>query len=142
MAKHQLDRPDVHVLRQEAARALLTQVAPVQVDLPQLAAIDACAGFARFVSCPLAIRSNDSQAVLKLATNSPAGDPNTYAFGPRDARRFRMLLFASLLFDATALTIPSSSKRNTEMAEASIHRAESEASPAAVASGRAPKLGG
>ena len=47
-----------------------------------------------------------------------------------------------LKFGATALTIPSSSKRNTEMAEASIHRAESEASPAAVASGRAPKLGG
>ena len=27
--------------------------------------------------------------VLKLATNSPAGDPKTYAFGPRDARRLR-----------------------------------------------------
>ena len=34
------------------------------------------------MSCPLAIRSTDSQAVLKSATNSPAGDPSTYAFGP------------------------------------------------------------
>jgi hypothetical protein len=43
MAEHQLDRADVHVLREEATRALVTQVVPVQVDLPQLGAIDACA---------------------------------------------------------------------------------------------------
>jgi hypothetical protein len=45
VAEHQLNRPDVHVLRQKATRALVTQVVPVQIDLPQLGAIDACAGF-------------------------------------------------------------------------------------------------
>jgi hypothetical protein len=47
---------------------------------------------------------------------------------------------AGLPFDDLALTMPSSSKRNTEMAEASIHRAESETSPATLAPVRAPKL--
>ena len=45
MAEHQLNRADVHVLRQEATRALVTQVVPVQVDLLELDAIDACTGF-------------------------------------------------------------------------------------------------
>jgi len=45
MPEHQLNRADVHVLRQETTRALVTQVVPVQVDLPQLGAIDACPGF-------------------------------------------------------------------------------------------------
>jgi hypothetical protein len=45
MAEHQLNRTDVHVLRQEATRALVTEVVPMQVDLPQLGAIDACTGF-------------------------------------------------------------------------------------------------
>ena len=40
MAQHQLNRPDVHVLRQEATGALVTEVVPVQVDLPKLGAID------------------------------------------------------------------------------------------------------
>jgi hypothetical protein len=35
-------------------------------------------------------RSRDSHAVLKLATNSPAGEPNTNALGPRVARRLRI----------------------------------------------------
>ena len=42
MAEHQLNRADVHVLRQEATRALVTEVVPVQVDLPELRAIDPC----------------------------------------------------------------------------------------------------
>ena len=41
MAEHQLNRADVHVLRQEATRALVTEVVPVQVDLPELGPIDA-----------------------------------------------------------------------------------------------------
>jgi hypothetical protein len=44
-------------------------------------------GFARFVLWPFATSKSDSQAVLKLATNSPAGEPNTYELGPRAARR-------------------------------------------------------
>jgi hypothetical protein len=45
MAEHQLNRPDVHVLCQEATRALVTEVVPVQVDLPQFGAVDARTGF-------------------------------------------------------------------------------------------------
>jgi hypothetical protein len=41
MTQHQLNRADVYVLRQEATSAFVTQVVPVQVDLPQLGAIDA-----------------------------------------------------------------------------------------------------
>lgn len=41
MAEHQLNRADVHVLRQEATRALMTQVVPVQINLVELGAIDA-----------------------------------------------------------------------------------------------------
>jgi len=78
MAEHQLDRPDVHVLCQEATRALVTEVVPMQVDLPQLGAIDACTGSRALRLVPVGDQSNDSQAVLKM-----------YAFGPRDARRFK-----------------------------------------------------
>jgi hypothetical protein len=89
MAEHQPNRADVYVLRQEATRAFVTQVVPVQVDLPQLGAIDAGTWLGALRVVAIAIRSSDSQAVLKLATNSPAGDPKTCAFGPRDARRLR-----------------------------------------------------
>jgi hypothetical protein len=37
MAEHQLNRADVHVLRQEATRAFVTQVVPMQVDFRSLA---------------------------------------------------------------------------------------------------------
>ena len=67
MSEHQLDDADVDAVRQEPAGAFVTQVVPVQIDLAQLGAIDASAGFARFVSWPLATSSSDSQAVLKLA---------------------------------------------------------------------------
>jgi hypothetical protein len=39
--EHQLDDADVDAVREEAARAFVTQVMPVQVDLTQLGAIDA-----------------------------------------------------------------------------------------------------
>jgi Phage integrase, N-terminal SAM-like domain len=51
-----------------------------------------------------------------------------------------LLAVASVLFDALALTMPSWSQRKNEMAEAGIHRAESERSAAAAAAGHAPKL--
>jgi hypothetical protein len=39
VAEHQLDGADVHLLREEATGALVAQVVPVQVDLPELRAI-------------------------------------------------------------------------------------------------------
>lgn len=50
MAQHQLAHANVDAVREQATRALLTQVVPMQVDLPQLGSIDTSAGFARFVS--------------------------------------------------------------------------------------------
>lgn len=45
VAEHQLYRADVHPIAQEPTGALVTEVVPVQVDLPQLGAIDARTGF-------------------------------------------------------------------------------------------------
>jgi len=45
MAEHQLDGADVHTVSQKPAGSLVTKVVPVQIDLPQLGAIDARAGF-------------------------------------------------------------------------------------------------
>ena len=44
VAAHQLDA-DIDSIAQEPAGPLVTEVAPVQVDLPQLGAIDARTGF-------------------------------------------------------------------------------------------------
>ena len=40
VTEHQLDNPDVDAVRQEAAGAFVTQIVPVQVDLPELLSID------------------------------------------------------------------------------------------------------
>ena len=56
------------------------EMAPVIGNQPGL-----LAGFARFVSWLFA-RRRDPQAALKLATNSPAGEPKTQALGPSVAR--------------------------------------------------------
>jgi hypothetical protein len=53
------------MLRQEATRALVTQVVPVQVDLPQLGAIDACTGFRALRSCPFV--PNDTELSQRIA---------------------------------------------------------------------------
>ena len=44
MSEHQLDDPDVNAVREKPARAFMTQVVPVQVDLPQLLALDSSSG--------------------------------------------------------------------------------------------------
>jgi hypothetical protein len=48
VAEHQLDRADVHSIAQEPTGALVTEVVPVQVDLPELLAIDASTVFRAF----------------------------------------------------------------------------------------------
>jgi hypothetical protein len=48
VAEHQLDRTDVDAVGQKPASALVTQVMPVEVDLRELLAIDASAGFRSF----------------------------------------------------------------------------------------------
>ena len=40
VAEHQLDRSDVDAVSQQPAGAFVTQVVPVQIDLPELLAID------------------------------------------------------------------------------------------------------
>jgi hypothetical protein len=74
MAEHQLDRTDVHSISQEPTGALVTEVVPVQVDLPQRGTIDAAPGFARLVSWPLADEfSGIEESVRKaLRSESPA----------------------------------------------------------------------
>ncbi len=48
MAEHQLDRADVHPIAQEPGGAFVTEVMPVQVDLPELLSIDASTVFRAF----------------------------------------------------------------------------------------------
>jgi hypothetical protein len=60
MAEHQLNRADVHVLRQEATRALVTQDR-VQVNLSQLGAIDTCTALPRFWRCARASAGDSSR---------------------------------------------------------------------------------
>ena len=52
MSEHQLNDPDVDAVREKPARAFVTQVVPVQIDLSQLLAIDASSGLGalRFVA--------------------------------------------------------------------------------------------
>ena len=50
--KHQLNDADVHAVSQEAARALVTQVVPMQVDLLQLGAVDASTGLCTLGAAP------------------------------------------------------------------------------------------
>jgi hypothetical protein len=44
VSEHQLDRTDVDAVGQEPAGAFVAEVMPMQVDLPQLAPIDASTG--------------------------------------------------------------------------------------------------
>jgi hypothetical protein len=48
VAEHQLDRADVHSIAQEPMGVLVTEVVPVQVDLPELLVIDAGTVFRAF----------------------------------------------------------------------------------------------
>ena len=48
VTEHQLDCSDVHSIAQEPTGALVTQVVPVQVDLPELLAVDARTGLRAF----------------------------------------------------------------------------------------------
>jgi hypothetical protein len=48
MPEHQLDDPDVHAVRQQPTGTLVTEVMPVQVDLPEFGAIDARTRFRAF----------------------------------------------------------------------------------------------
>src|SRR5207253_3553241 len=48
VAEHQLDRADVHSIAQEPTGALVTEIVPVQVDLPELLAIAASTVFRAF----------------------------------------------------------------------------------------------
>jgi hypothetical protein len=48
VTEHQLDRADVHSIAQEPTGALVTEVVPVQIDLPEFLAIDASTVFRAF----------------------------------------------------------------------------------------------
>ena len=69
--RYQLDGADVDPIGEQPADTLVTQVLQVPVDLAHFARSTRAPGFTRFVSCPLATSSRDSQAVLKLPTYSP-----------------------------------------------------------------------
>jgi len=105
MADHQLNRADVHSIAQEPAGAFVTEVVPVQVDLAELLAVDAHRVSPRFVSWPFATSGNDSQAVLKFATNSPADEPNTNACGPRAAQALENRRHSSLWIEGNAAVL-------------------------------------
>ena len=57
VADHQLDRADVHAIAQEPTGAFVTEVVPVQVDLPELLSVDACTVFRTFRVVAVATRS-------------------------------------------------------------------------------------
>jgi len=61
VAEHQLDYPGVNAIGEQPTRALVAQVGPVQIDLPELGAIDVSPGFERFVSWPVAKSRSDSK---------------------------------------------------------------------------------
>ena len=88
VAEHQLDGADVDAVGQEPAGAFMS--CQCRSIWRSLARSTRAPGFARFVSWPFATRSRDSQAVLKLSTYAPAGEPNTNALGPSDLRRLRI----------------------------------------------------
>ena len=48
VAEHQLDGADVHSIAQEPTGARVTEVVPMQVDLPEVLAIDTRTGFRAF----------------------------------------------------------------------------------------------
>jgi hypothetical protein len=82
VAEHQLDRADVHSIAQEPTGALVTEVVPVQVDLPELLAIDASTGFRTFGIVTVREEQQRFPCRLEAADELPADEPNTNAFGP------------------------------------------------------------
>ena len=71
VSEHQLNDADVHAVRQQPAGALVTQVVPVQVDLPQLLAIDPNPGLPRPVREPgleyMATLESEMEAAIAIS---------------------------------------------------------------------------
>jgi hypothetical protein len=82
VAEHQLDRADVYAVAQEPAGAFVTEIVPVQVDLPELLAIDASTVFRAFRVVPVRDKQQRLPSGLEALHVLPAGEPNTNALGP------------------------------------------------------------
>ena len=90
VSEHQLNDADVDGIGQRPAGALVPQIVPVQINLPQLVTIDPSSRSHALRVVPVRDQEDDSQAVLKLSWKSPSGEPNTNASNPSCPRRLRI----------------------------------------------------
>jgi hypothetical protein len=81
MPDDQLNRADVDAVGQEPASALVTQIVPLQVDLPQLLSIDASALLRSREVVTICPRRSDSQAVRNDSLESR--NPQEQCIGAR-----------------------------------------------------------